>query len=35
MTSFKMLEERKADDRAIEQIRTTIKKLGKELEEGL
>jgi uncharacterized protein YlzI (FlbEa/FlbD family) len=35
MANFKMLEERKADDRSIEQLRTTIKKLGKELEEGL
>lgn len=35
VAGFKKLEERKADDRAIEQLRTTIKKIGKDLEEGL
>jgi hypothetical protein len=35
VAGFKRLEERKADDRAIEQLRTTLKKLCKEVEEGL
>lgn len=35
MASFKKLQERKADDKAIEQLRTAIKKIGKDLEEGL
>jgi hypothetical protein len=35
VAGFKKLEERKTDDKGIEQLRTAIKKIGKDLEEGL
>lgn len=35
VASFKRLEEKKVDDRPIEQLRTSIKKLAKDLEESL